>query len=330
MKLLAAAALLAALVPAAPAVPYASTWHERRGGDCAQPLTGRQSDARGSGARFSSARYSSARHRTGGRVRDHMDLSPTEAAAVEARLNRILDGLGQGRHGSSKGSNLRRAAPITIPVYFHVIHDGAKGNVSPALIQRQIDTMNASYGGRNGGANTGVAFTLKAVTRTDNAAWFDDPERYEGVYKPTLHKGGKSTLNLYSTYIGGDLLGWSTFPWKYKSDPEMDGVTIHYASMPGGSIANYNKGFSATHEVGHWLGLYHTFQDGCSGQGDRVSDTPAERDPTNGCPAYKDTCPTPGNDPIHNYMDYSYDTCMNSFTAGQGTRIHSVWTAYRA
>ncbi|WP_235036733.1 zinc metalloprotease [Actinomadura sp. K4S16] len=320
MKLLAAAALLAALVPAAPSGPSASPWHERRGGDCAQPLA----------ANRSAERHADVRHRTDGHVRDDLDLSPAEAAAVEARLNRILDDLGQGEHGSAKAAGLRRGARITIPVYFHVIHAGAKGNVSLAMIQRQIDTMNASYGGRNGGADTHVSFTLKAVSRTDNAAWFGDPERYEDTYKPKLHRGGKADLNLYSTYIGGDLLGWSTFPWRYKSDPEMDGVTIHYASMPGGSIHNFNKGFSATHEVGHWLGLYHTFQDGCSGQGDRVSDTPAERDPTNGCPAYKDTCPTPGDDPIHNYMDYSYDTCMNSFTAGQGARIHKVWTAYRA
>ncbi|MEU8304516.1 zinc metalloprotease [Actinomadura sp. NPDC048955] len=319
MKLLAAAALLAALVPAAPHGQSASTepstgkGPERRGDDCAHPAAAPE-----------------ARHRTDGHARDRMDLSPAEAALVEARLNRILDGLLQGGHGASKSANLRRAAPITIPVYFHVIHAGAKGNLSNAMIQRQISTLNTSYGGGNGGADAHVSFTLKAVSRTDNAAWFGDPERYEGTYKPRLHKGGKSTLNLYSTYIGGDLLGWSTFPWKYKSDPQMDGVTIHYASIPGGSIENFNKGFSATHEVGHWLGLYHTFQDGCSGQGDRVADTPAERDPTNGCPPYKDTCPASGEDPVHNYMDYSYDTCMTSFTPGQGARIHNVWTAYRA
>ncbi|MEV0664550.1 zinc metalloprotease [Actinomadura luteofluorescens] len=322
MKLLAAAALLAALVPAAPhgqSAPSASTGpssgtgHERRGDDCARPPAAPE-----------------ARHRTDGHARDRMDLSPAEAAAVETRLNRILDGLVQRGHGPSKSANQRRAAQITIPVYFHVIHSGAKGNLSNAMIQRQISTLNTSYGGGNGGADANVSFTLKAVSRTDNAAWFGDPERYEGTYKPRLHKGGKSTLNLYSTYIGGDLLGWSTFPWKYKSEPQMDGVTIHYASIPGGSIENFNKGFSATHEVGHWLGLYHTFQDGCSDQGDRVADTPAERDPTNGCPSFKDTCAAPGEDPVHNYMDYSYDTCMTSFTPGQGTRIHNVWTAYRA
>ncbi|TDD80949.1 zinc metalloprotease [Actinomadura darangshiensis] len=319
MKLLATAALLAAVVPATPSGPWAGARHEDPGarhgtpGDCAHP---------------------EARLRTGTHGTERNELSPAQAATVEQHLNRILDGLhltpANETDGVSDGADLRKAAQISVPVYFHVLHDGAKGNVSTAEIKRQISTLNASYGGRNGGANTRVSFKLKTVSRTDNAAWFSDPERYEGTYKPKLHKGGKGTLNLYSAYIGGDLLGWSTFPWKYKSDPKMDGVTVHYASMPGGSIEHFNKGFSATHEVGHWLGLYHTFQDGCTGKGDRVSDTPAERDPTNGCPSGKDTCPAQGNDPVHNYMDYSYDTCMTSFTAGQGSRIHKAWTAYRA
>ena len=307
MKLLAAAVLIAALVPAAPSGPASRAPAD----DCAHP---------------------EARLRTGGHCRERNDLSPAQAATVEQRLGRILDGLGLGSGADDRpdGAGLRAAAPITVPVYFHVIHDGAKGNVSAAEVERQISTMNASYGGRNGGADTGISFTLRGISRSDNAAWFRDPERYEGTYKPKLHRGGKGTLNLYSTYIGGDLLGWSTFPWKYKADPEMDGVTIHYGSMPGGEIENFNKGFSATHEVGHWLGLYHTFQDGCGGKGDRVADTPPERDPSNGCPTGKDTCPSPGEDPVHNYMDYSYDTCMTSFTAGQGARMHKVWKAYRA
>jgi hypothetical protein len=322
VKLLAATALLAALVPAAPSMPsgpraaapaHPAASARTADGDCAHPQ---------------------ARLRTGAHGRERNDLTPAQAATVEERLNRLLDRLGAGptdrSGGQSHARDLRSAPRLTIPVFFHVIHDGQQGNVSKAAIDRQIATLNASYGGRNGGADTRVSFALHGVSRSDSAAWFRDPERYEGMYKPMLHQGGKGTLNLYSTNIGGNLLGWSTFPWKYQADPKMDGVTIHYGSMPGGSIQHFNKGFSATHEVGHWLGLYHTFQDGCGGQGDRVADTPAERDPSNGCPTGKDTCPAPGADPIHNYMDYSYDTCMTSFTAGQGARMHQVWTAYRA
>ncbi|MEV4674829.1 zinc metalloprotease [Actinomadura sp. NPDC049382] len=325
MKLLAATALLAALVPAAPSLPAAPGGPATPSGPpSASPVRAGADDCG----------HPQARLRSGSHGRERNDLTPAQAATVEQRLNRLLDRLGLGpvdeTGGQSDAGDLRSAPRITIPVFFHVIHDGQRGNVSTAAINRQIATMNASYGGRNGGADTRISFALRGISRSDSAAWFQDPERYEGTYKPMLHQGGKGTLNLYSTYIGGDLLGWSTFPWKYKTDPQMDGVTIHYGSMPGGAIEHFNKGFSATHEVGHWLGLYHTFQDGCGGQGDRVADTPAEREPSNGCPTGKDTCPSPGADPVHNYMDYSYDTCMTSFTAGQGARMHKVWTAYRA
>ncbi|MEU6751152.1 zinc metalloprotease [Spirillospora sp. NPDC046719] len=324
MKLLAAAALITALVPAVPTGPAGAGATAGRAHPDAPRAAGPNACAAPSNARL---------RRPDAHVRERNALTPSESASVEQRLGQTLRGLGLGAmdrpDDQSTPSDLRAAGKISVPVYFHVLHDGSTGNVPTSVVKRQISVLNASYGGRYGGANTRVTFHLKAISRSDKAAWFNEPERYEGTYKPKLRKGGKGTLNLYSARIGGDLLGWSTFPWKYKSEPKMDGVTIHYGSMPGGPIDNFNRGFSATHEVGHWLGLYHTFQDGCGGKGDRVSDTPAERDPTNGCPSGKDTCPAPGDDPVHNFMDYSYDTCMTSFTAGQGARMHKVWTAYR-
>lgn len=341
MKLLAAAALIAALVPAVPTGPAGASATAGR----AHPDASRAAaPARLAGSRAAApagpadpnacAAPSDARlRRPGAHVRERNALTRAESASVEQRLGQALRSLGLGAmdrpDDQSAPSDLRAAGEISVPVYFHVLHDGSTGNVPTSVVKRQISVLNASYGGRYGGANTRVTFHLKAISRSDKAPWFNEPERYEGTYKPMLRKGGKGTLNLYSARIGGDLLGWSTFPWKYKSEPKMDGVTIHYGSMPGGPIDNFNRGFSATHEVGHWLGLYHTFQDGCGGKGDRVSDTPAERDPTNGCPSGKNTCPASGNDPVHNFMDYSYDTCMSSFTAGQGARMHKVWAAYR-
>jgi hypothetical protein len=214
----------------------------------------------------------------------------------------------------------------TINVYFHVIHSGTAGNLTSAEVDSQISALNVGF------AEWGWIFVLAGTDRTENSTWFEmgHGSAAEAAAKNALRQGGAADLNIYSAGPGGGLLGWATFPADYAAKPKMDGVVIHYNSLPGGAFQDFNEGDTATHEVGHWMGLYHTFQGGCSGDGDLVSDTPYERSPAYGCPTGRDSCKSkPDKDPIENFMDYSDDHCMFTFTIGQDLRMGQSWTAYR-
>jgi len=231
----------------------------------------------------------------------------------------------------------RAVSSVTVPVWFHVINNGAgvaNGDIPQAQIDAQIQVLNDAYAGRTGQSTpTPFVFTLAGVTRTTNAAWYTmaPGSTAEAQAKSALRRGGPGTLNLYSANPGGGLLGWATFPQDYTRNPSNDGVVILYASVPGGAAAPYNLGDTGTHEVGHWLGLLHTFQGGCA-SGDQVSDTPAERSAAFGCPVGRDTCTGrkyPGADPITNFMDYTDDACMFQFSAGQASRMDAAHQQYR-
>jgi hypothetical protein len=176
---------------------------------------------------------------------------------------------------------------------------------------------------------------LIGVDRTTNASWFNSgiDSAEEREMKTALHVGGANTLNFYVNNAGGVYLGWATFPFWYASDPTQDGVVVLYSSLPGGDCCEprvYNQGDTGTHEVGHWLGLFHTFQGGCGAvYNDFVADTPAERSPAFGCPVGRDTCPGAGVDPIENFMDYTEDFCLYQFTAGQSARMEALSAQYR-
>lgn len=225
----------------------------------------------------------------------------------------------------------REAGSVAVPVYVHVINNGAgiaNGDVPQSQIDAQIDVLNSAYAG------TPFVFVLSAVTRTTNTFWYtmSPGSTAEDQAKTALRVGGPESLNLYTANPGGGLLGWATFPSSYSQNPSDDGVVVLYSSLPGGSAAPYDEGDTGTHEVGHWLGLYHTFQGGCSASGDQIDDTAAERSPAYGCPTGRDSCRGrryPGLDPITNFMDYVDDFCMIEFTGNQSTRMDEQHLQYR-
>lgn len=237
----------------------------------------------------------------------------------------------------------KKNATTTIQVYFHVIrsaadNDPAHGDIPDQWITDQITELNTAYSGGAGGVDTGFRFQLAGTDRTTNASWFTVGEGSgnETAMKTALRKGSYRALNVYTANIGGGLLGWATFPVASPSASTFadDGVVILHESLPGGNAdfgtdAVYNLGDTLTHEAGHWLGLYHTFQGGCFGDGDFVKDTPAESGPNYACNELANSCASKGFDPVHNYMDYTDDLCMTQFTKGQTKRAQAIFADMR-
>jgi hypothetical protein len=258
---------------------------------------------------------------------------------------------------------------VTVPVRFHEILK-AKGNgggdLSDARIQAQIDALNVGYAG------TGFTFELVDNDETVMPEWWNligangaSPRLFRGggkevAMKKLLADDDPRTLDVYSASLGQFLLGFAYFPsdftefGSYEQGPlpsYFDGVVIDFRSVPqpdGNTEGDtrvfpdgtYEQGDTLTHEVGHWLELYHTFQGGCPGDegyngGDQISETPAEATPNFLCPEAgdepRDTCvDDPGFDPVNNFMDYSFDSCLTEFTPQQAARMQFAWDTYRA
>ncbi len=274
------------------------------------------------------AGLASASARGGRSGADHRDVSVRQQAAIDERTRQILADKRKAGGGSGGGTGTGTAG-AAIPVYVHVMMDAnGNGNVSDAQIASQVAVLNTTYGGQESStaSDTGFTFGLAGTDRYYNTQWHQD--KSSATYRSKTRQGGANALNIW--LVDFSYLGIATFPWDYARNPGIDGIRVQYTSVPGGSATNYNLGETATHEAGHWLGLYHTFQGGCTTTNDSVSDTPAQGSATNGCPVGRDSCTLPGLDPIHNYMDYSYDSCYTEFTSGQTTRMQQMFSAYRA
>ncbi len=252
---------------------------------------------------------------------------PTVSQALStARL--VREYRAEGAFGPAQS---RLAEPLTVPVAVHVMRAGLgadQGNVPDAWIEAQVDTLNATFAG------LGVRFALALVQRVDRPDWYQGltlGSPAEADMKGALALDPARVLNLYTASLGLDYLGWATLPDNRAETDRDQGVVVLDQSLPGGDAEPYNLGHTATHEVGHWAGLYHTFAGGCSAASDGVEDTPRQRRSTSGCPSpAPDTCPLdPGLDPVHNYMDYSDDACMTEFTAGQFDRARAMLAAFR-
>jgi hypothetical protein len=262
----------------------------------------------------------------------------------------MLKAAQRGRRRGGSGANLRGSGTVIIPVWFHVIrrNDGT-GDVPNVALYAQLKVMNRAYSGRDQAAthlgqgpsaqttaDTPFRFTMAGITRTNNTAWYTAARvgAEQNAMKAALRVGGSGTLNVYLSESDG-LLGYATFPTDYTSDPLDDGVVIFNESVPGGGFAPYDYGDTLVHEVGHWLGLFHTFSGGCAAEAstDQVADTPAEASRFFGLPASgspRDTCTSlPGRDPVENYMDYTDDDGLFQFTIGQSDRMDSLHAEFR-
>ena len=246
---------------------------------------------------------------------------------------------------------------ITIPVVVHVVWNTPVQNISDEQVLSQIDVLKKNFRRLNSdttntpapwkslGADCQIEFKMArrdpngiptlGITRTQTSI----TEFGQSSSLKFTSQGGHDAwdrdryLNLWAANLGSQLLGYATFP---GGNPSLDGVAIGYNffGTVGTLSPPYNKGRTATHEVGHWLWLYHIWGDdnGSCGGSDLVGDTPNQAAEFYGCPGYPtvDACsPTAPGVMFMNYMDYTDDACMNLFTNGQLIRINSAMSGPR-
>jgi len=244
---------------------------------------------------------------------------------------------------------------VTIPVVVHVLWNTTAQNISQAQIQSQIDVLNADFRKLNADVanvpaawqgitadmelnfclatqdNNGAATTGVERRQTSNTSWSANNNNMKFYANGGLNAWNRDKyLNIWVCNLSGGILGFATFP---GGAANVDGVVITTSAFGtnGTAAAPFNKGRTGTHEVGHWLNLYHIWGDdgtSCSGT-DQVSDTPNQADENYGCPTFPQvSCSNgPNGDMFMNYMDYTDDACMFMFTNGQKARAQALFNS---
>ena len=247
---------------------------------------------------------------------------------------------------------------ITIPVVVHVVWKTNTQNISDAQIQSQIDVLNEDYRRTNVdqintpsvwqsiAADSEIEFCLATTDPNGNTTTgIDRVQTTHGQFGMdsdihTASAGGADDwsnddyLNIWVCNIQSGLLGYASPPSNWIGDGDGLVIGYQYFGRTGTVQSPYNKGRTATHEIGHWLNLDHVWGGWGSCGNDQVSDTPKQESENYSCPAFPlhpNACSTTNanGDMFMNYMDYTNDACMNLFTNGQKTRMLAAINQYR-
>ena len=217
-------------------------------------------------------------------------------------------------------------ATVRVPVVVHMITKGREGNHPNRIVERWIDNLNAGFSG------TPFQFELVRINRVNNRQWHEDcaiGTRNHLNMTRRLAVDPAKTLNVY-VCRPVPATGMGSLPFMFPQRDKRHSVVIHSSAMPHGQGRTEisTHGYVLVHEVGHYLGLFHTFQGGCEDR-DQVADTPGQEAPANGCQGFRDTCPSVGADDVTNYMDYANDLCWDHFTPGQIQRMVEMTAVFR-